>query len=64
MSNNEKYLKEFEDIGAKLDRITRLLEDLIILQGSGMGLSNGAIREILGVRMERVSKISRKLPRD
>jgi hypothetical protein len=64
MTSDEEYSKEFEDISARLDRIIRLVEDLIILQGTGMGLSNGAIREILGVRMERVSRISRKLPRD
>ncbi len=62
--SEKAYLKEFEDIGAKLDRIIRLLEDLIIIQASGMGLSNTAIRNILGVRMSRVSRISKVLPRD
>jgi len=45
------------NLGAKLDNIVRLLEDLFILQAADSQLATGKIQAVLGIRKARVSKI-------
>ena len=57
MANNKKI---FEDnLIRKLDSITELLENLIILQGASVGIKKQELRKIAGVGMNRVTSISR-----
>lgn len=44
-------------LGAKLDYIVRLLEDLFILQAADSRLATGKIQAVLGIRKARISKI-------
>jgi hypothetical protein len=51
------------DLGAKLDAVIDLLEDLFILQAMTLGVNRENIRAILGVHPRRTSKISKGVKR-
>ena len=51
------------DCDKKLDAITRLLEDLFILQALSASVRREDIRAILGVHTTRISKIAGGLKR-
>lgn len=45
------------NVGARLDTLIRLLEDLFTLQAARSRVATGRIQGILGIRKERISKI-------
>jgi hypothetical protein len=45
------------NLGARLDEIIRLLEDLFTLQAANSRVATGKIQGILGIRKARISKI-------
>jgi hypothetical protein len=47
------------NLGAKLDSIVQLLEDIFILQASGSQLPTGTIQKIMGIRKARISRIAK-----
>ena len=51
------------DLGAKLDSLIGLLQDLFILQAMSLGASRDNIRAILGVHTRRISRISKGMKR-
>jgi hypothetical protein len=50
-----------QTLGARLNKVIRLLEDLFILQAVTFGISRNHVRAILGVRTTRVSRIKKSL---
>lgn len=55
-TTEERMLKQLENM-------TRLLEDMFILQAVKAGMDRTKVRKLLGVRMTRVSRISKHLPK-
>ncbi len=55
-SRNTDKTKQ-QDLGRKLDRVARLLEDLIIFQAVSSRISRENIRAMLGVHTTRISRI-------
>ena len=46
---------------AKLDSMTQVLENLFILEASRANVNKKQIRQILGVAMERVTRVSKSV---
>lgn len=47
------------NLGARLDSIVQLLEDLFILQAVGSRLPTGTIQKIMKIRKARISRIAK-----
>ena len=47
------------DLGAKLDVVVHLLQDLLILKAVSLGAGRENIRAMLGVHNRRISKINK-----
>jgi len=52
------------ELSKKLDEITRLLEDFMILEGLKVKMSTGAIRTLVKVDQHRVIRISKLMKKD
>jgi len=48
-------------VSEQLDEVVRLLQDLFILEAAKVKMNNDEIRELLGVRMARVSDIAKHI---
>lgn len=57
--NTRKNSIDEQAIGAKLDAVVYLLQDLFILQALSLGARRKNIRAMLGVHTTRISKISK-----
>lgn len=53
-----------DELSKKLDEITRLLEDFMILQGFKMKMSTDAIRALVKVDQNRVIRLSKLVKKD
>lgn len=57
-TNNNQYEKA---VIKELDGISELLRDLFILEATKAGVPNKDIREILGIDLNRVTRISKHI---
>jgi len=52
---------EEDSVGKKLDTVIRLLQDIFTLEAARSGIGPTEIRKVLGVRMARITDISKHI---
>ena len=63
MQKNTQSKIADHEILSKLDAIILLLQDLFIIQGLDSNFDREGLREVLGVKRDRVSRISKLYPK-